>query len=387
MRLTLKQQIILAPATVLLILSLLLGFLQYTFWDLSQKRQQAKELKSTFIALAEAELAIQRYYPLVLNSRKGVVDARTLEEMTMLYAHLEGAINRIVEIQPLPTEARQALTQSVSDLDPDIEINLDRFLNALSKLRPEMSKLSELIQQRRETLRNIHDEDIDEIVYQSALVSIVVLGSAILLGIFLSLTFARRILRRIGALSSCAAQIIKGELTPPPAPEKIRDELDELGLAINHMTNRLIHVVSAEKLLEGAEEERRRIAMDLHDQTLSDLASILRGLQQLQQLPEAEQQARELETELHRAIGGLRGVMDNLHPQTLDILGLAAAIESYVTRHLQKPELPECHLYISPAAEELSLPKLASLTFYRIALEAMHNVIKHAGGSRYEITL
>ena len=42
MRLKLKHQILLAPAAVLLLMTLLLCFLQYTYWDLSVKRQEAR---------------------------------------------------------------------------------------------------------------------------------------------------------------------------------------------------------------------------------------------------------------------------------------------------------------------------------------------------------
>jgi signal transduction histidine kinase len=79
--------------------------------------------------------------------------------------------------------------------------------------------------------------------------------------------------------------------------------------------------------------------------------------------------------------------MDNLHPQTLDILGLGAALQSHLERHLAKDNLPQYHLYISPEAETAGLPRLVRLTLYRIAIEAVHNVIKHARASRYEVNL
>ena len=57
MRLALKHQIILAPAPVLCLMTLLLFFLQLTYWDMSVKRQQAKDLKTAFIAMVEADMA------------------------------------------------------------------------------------------------------------------------------------------------------------------------------------------------------------------------------------------------------------------------------------------------------------------------------------------
>jgi signal transduction histidine kinase len=83
----------------------------------------------------------------------------------------------------------------------------------------------------------------------------------------------------------------------------------------------------------------------------------------------------------------LREVMDNLHPQTLDILGLGAALQSHLERHLANDDLPEYHFYVSPEAEKADLAKLVRLTLYRITLEAVHNVIKHARATRYEVNL
>ncbi len=77
MRLTLKHQIILAPAAVLLLMALLLGFLQYTYWDLSRKRQEARNLGTVFVALAEAELATQRMHSLLMQlGGEPLVDVR-----------------------------------------------------------------------------------------------------------------------------------------------------------------------------------------------------------------------------------------------------------------------------------------------------------------------
>ena len=94
-----------------------------------------------------------------------------------------------------------------------------------------------------------------------------------------------------------------------------------------------------------------------------------------------------IEEDLQRTIGNLRELMDNLHPQILDILGLGPALESYLERYLGKPDMPVCHLYVSPKVETLSLSRTVRLALYRIALEAIHNVVKHAEASRYEVNL
>lgn len=388
MRLALKHQIILAPATVLLLMSLLLGFLQYTYWDLSIKRQAQRKIGTLFIALAEADLASQRMQNLAVRlGKQPMVDVRRLEEMAELHTHLSGASQRILDVIRLSKQDRENWLDAVRQLDPERGFDSKRFVAALNKLRPYLQNLSEQIQVEREKLRDVHSQDIDAMVARTTFVSIVVLGAAIILGIFLSLTFARRILRRIQSLSDSAGRIAAGELSPPPAPASVRDELDELALSINQMTEQLIRVVGTEKLLEGAEEERRRIAMDIHDQTLSDLSAILRGLQGLDRQEDCDERIAKLQEELKRAMSNLREVMDNLHPQTLEILGLGAALQSHIEQLQSKSLQLKFHCYISPELEENKLPRLLSLTLYRIAVEALHNVVKHARARTCEFSL
>jgi signal transduction histidine kinase len=368
-------------------MSLLLGFLQFNYWDLSIKRQAARKLGTLFIALAEADLATQRMYNLAVRLGKSpVLDISRLQEMAELHTHLSGASQRILDVTTMDEATRREWRRDVTDLDPENGFNSERFLEALGNLRPHLDALSEMIQVEREKLRDVHSQDIDALVARTTFVSIVVLGAAILIGIFLSLTLARRILKRIQLLSDSAGRIVRGELSPPPAPEVVRDELDDLALSINRMTDQLIRVVGTEKLLEGAEEERRRIAMDIHDQTLSDLSAIYRGLQTLGKAQD-QTQIRKLEQELQRAMSNLREVMDNLHPQTLEILGLGASLQSYVEQLQAKSGQLKLHCYVSPELEARRMPRLLSLTLYRIAVEAIHNVVKHSRASSCEVTM
>lgn len=387
MRLALKHQIIMAPAIVLCLMTLLLCFLQYTYWDLSVKRQQAKNLKTAFIALAEADMAVQRM--------KGVVgalleaenpDAHALEHMTNMYQRLEMSINRVQETELLGVSSLSLFRQGLRDLDPERGVNLEGFDATLDLIGPQIREQLNQLNQRRDDISNLHREDIDELVAETTFVSIVVLGAAILLGIFLSLTFARSILRRIHELSAGAARITSGDFSPPPAPETVRDELDGLAVSINMMTDQLIRVVATEKVLEGAEDERRRIAMDIHDQTLADLSSVLRKLEPLRQHSPCSEEAELIGNDLQKAMANLRVVMDNLHPQTLDILGLSAAIESMLEKN-SGSGAPEFHFLNSEQVAALDLPRLTQVTLYRIAVEAVNNVLRHAQASLCEVGL
>lgn len=385
MRIKLKHQILMAPAAVLLIMGLLLVFLQYTYWDLSVKRRQASNLGKVFISLAEADLAARRLHALSTALRRNfIVNAPNLEEMDQLYAHLSSAIEHTLELLNVAPETAALLQQAVADLDPSEGIDTERYIAALAILRPQLLTLIESARSQRGQFKHLQSQNIDELVARTALVSLIALSAAIVFGTLLALFFARRILRRIQAISSGASGLLRGERKLLRSPQTISDELDDLNVSLVNMADKLIRVVGAEKLLEGAEEERRRIARDLHDQTLSDLSSVLRDIQDLKQGICAEAGSK-VESKLQAAINNLRAVMDDLHPQTLDVLGLNAALQSHIETHQNGNNHIESHYYASAAAEQLNLPKAQQLHLYRIVVEAVHNVYKHSGASRYEV--
>ena len=386
MRLALKHQIIMAPAAVLCLMTLLLCFLQFTYWDMSVKRQKAKDLKTAFIALAEADMATQRMHSVVgFLAQAQFPDPKALEQMANLHLHLEMSLGRLQETGLMGTSSISQMQQNISDLNPEHGMQLRQFDETLKSLHPLiMAQLAKLNEQRDE-LSVLHREDIDTLVAETTFVTILVLGVAILVGILLSLAFARHILRRIKVLSDGAARITAGDFSPPPAPTKVRDELDGLAVSINQMTDQLIRVVAAEKLLEGAEEERRRIAMDIHDQTLADLSALKRKLEHMREEAPGNEDITKIEADLQRAMTNLRVVMDNLHPQTLDILGLPAAVESLLEKTCEAPNSPEYHFLADAEVETLKLPRLAQVTLYRIIVEALNNVMRHAHANQLEV--
>jgi ABC-type dipeptide/oligopeptide/nickel transport system permease component len=112
------------------------------------------------------------------------------------------------------------LKQSVFDLDPERGLRLERFDDELALLQPLIEKYLNALNQKSQDLGELHRENIEELVAETTFVTIVVLGFAILIGILLSLTFARHILNRIKILSDSAARITAGEFVPPPTPAR-----------------------------------------------------------------------------------------------------------------------------------------------------------------------
>ena len=388
-----KQQVLLAPAAIFVLLIFLLIFLQYNYWTLLEKRQEVEAVGTSFSALAEADMAARRLHVLIraLNH----TNMPTPEEMALaaeLYDRLLNAVARVKTFGPLKNtnriyllaEMAYALNPATNTREPELTAK------TFARFRAELSSLSNLTQDYSHKLRATHEEDVIGLVEHSAFVVMSVLLLAILLGMSISLYFSRRIFIRIQTLSTYATQIADGKLEAPEPPHKMKDELDIVALSIHRMTRKLVQVIGTEKLLEGAEEERRRIAMDLHDQSLSDLSSILRGLQSLAMTDDDTNRrvkAEDLMHELSNAISNLRDIMNNLHPQALEILGLGAALESHLSDHCNSDDLPVYNLHITPPAYSLRIGRIQRLAIYRIAIEAIQNVIKHAKASRYEVNL
>lgn len=156
------------------------------------------------------------------------------------------------------------------------------------------------------------------------------------------------------------------------------------------MSNRMLSTITTEKLLQGIEDERSRIAMDIHDQFLSDLNIFKRSLNQkfsnVNTKPLCDSDFNEINSTLDELAFTLRGIIDDLHPQTLNMFGLEAALQSYLDRKLSSEDHPEYYINIDHGIEnQLSL--FQKLSLYRILLESIQNIIRHAHCSRYEIDL
>ena len=142
----------------------------------------------------------------------------------------------------------------------------------------------------------------------------------------------------------------------------------------------------ARSVFRVQEEERRRIARELHDETAQSLASLLLGLSALGETRStraARAQARELHQVATRALSEVRRLAWGLRPSVLDDLGLPAALERYTadfgaTRDIAI-ELETVGL------EGGRMPPGVETALYRIMQEALSNVARHAGARRVRI--
>jgi PAS domain S-box-containing protein len=164
------------------------------------------------------------------------------------------------------------------------------------------------------------------------------------------------------------------------AEDDLRRSLTELRQSSEDRSRLLSRLVTAQ------EQERRRIGVDIHDDTIQAVTAVALRLDLLQRdHPDLEGDIMfsRLRASVHDAVARLRGLVFELHPSSLDTDGLEAALRTYADGSRGDDE-PVYQVNSSLAAE----PCLATrIILYRIAQEALMNVRKHAHASQVAVEI
>jgi signal transduction histidine kinase len=143
-----------------------------------------------------------------------------------------------------------------------------------------------------------------------------------------------------------------------------------------------------ERGYELQEEERRRIARELHDQTSQQLTSILMTLKVLgeaRSLPEVQARVEELREMAAQTLEEVHDLALALRPRLLDDLGLLAALQHYLGEFRGRSHLPVDFQVLG--LENRRLSSRAETALYRIAQEALTNVMRHAQAQNVGVLL
>lgn len=152
--------------------------------------------------------------------------------------------------------------------------------------------------------------------------------------------------------------------------------------AMNLLDRLLLAGVRERMSIAGAEAERARLARDLHDAPLQDLAGVIK---RLELLPAARAESDALRDVAHQ----LRSVATKLYPPTLDDLGLVAAIEQSVERTRETNPEVEVAVEITDRTgvrRRERPPEAVELAAFRIMHEALSNALAHSGGRLVRLT-
>jgi PAS domain S-box-containing protein len=143
------------------------------------------------------------------------------------------------------------------------------------------------------------------------------------------------------------------------------------------------------QLIDAQEEERRRIARELHDQIGQILTAVKMNLHSVQQVCQESEAGSYVKDNIEAVDQALRLVRDlsvELRPPILDDLGLTTALQWYVDRYTKRTGLSVDVLIDLPNENERFSRELETACF-RIAQEALTNVVRHAKATRVVVRL
>ena len=177
------------------------------------------------------------------------------------------------------------------------------------------------------------------------------------------------------------------------APIWAKDEIGTLGTAFNEMSKELKHkeVMRTQllaKVISAQEEERKRVARELHDETSQALTSLMVGLKFIEDSVDAvptKEKLAELRSLAGETLEEVHHLATELRPSLLDDLGLVAAIQRYVRDYSAKFNI-NVDYYVSGLTGQHLSPEV-EVTIYRIIQEALTNITKHAEASNVSVVL
>ena len=162
-------------------------------------------------------------------------------------------------------------------------------------------------------------------------------------------------------------------------------ELEEMARKVQAAQEGLHDYIGA--ITSAQEEERNRLARELHDDTIQAVIALKQRVQLAHKSVKTEnghQALRELETLAEQTIENLRRLTRALRPIYLEDLGLVTALEMLGRETSQANHLDvEFH----QSGQERRLPREVELALYRIAQEALNNVVRHARAKRAALSI
>ena len=204
----------------------------------------------------------------------------------------------------------------------------------------------------------------------------------------------RAIARPLQSLGRQAERVAWGDFEATAAPVGGVEEIEDLRRTLDQMARRIqryqrgMHDYIA-AITQGQEEERKRLARELHDDTAQALVALNQQVEMAQKIlgtdPEgAAERLAEVRGMLAEILESVRRFSRDLRPIYLEDLGFLPALEM-LTREADQEENLSVRLTVAGAARRL--PPDLELAAYRIVQEALNNVVQHAQASQAWVTV
>lgn len=172
------------------------------------------------------------------------------------------------------------------------------------------------------------------------------------------------------------------------AYRQVSDANERLELQVAERTTRLTDLLG--KVISAQEEERRRLARELHDETAQTMGALAIALDRARgelgtSTADARGHLRDAQDIVQRLLEETRRLILDLRPMALEDLGLVPAIRWYAETHLQEQGV---RTTIDPGRVPAArLEPHLEVALFRIAQEAINNVARHAEAQRATISL
>jgi len=220
---------------------------------------------------------------------------------------------------------------------------------------------------------------------------LVLTAVAALLVIFFGMHY---IIRPLQDLERQATRVTWGEFDAIREPVGGVEEIETLRQALNQMTSQIRGYQVALRdylaaVTRAEEEERRRVARELHDETVQNLIALVHRVEMCEKVAdEPDQLARRLEEVRALAtqtLDSTRRLIHNLRPTYLEDLGLVAAVEA-LAKDLEI-EHATLSVQVNVVGNPRRLDRDVELAAFRIVQEALTNVIRHARAKTAQVRL
>lgn len=168
------------------------------------------------------------------------------------------------------------------------------------------------------------------------------------------------------------------------ATEVLRGNLKELSGQLDTMQQRQWLGL---RIIRAQEEERRRLARDMHDGPAQMLANVMLRAEICERLLDADltqvrSELRSLKEVVRGSIKDIRKVIFDLRPMALDDLGLVPALKRYVSELREQRGFP---VEFAVNGLERRMPSVVEVAGFRIVQEALNNALKHAKANKASV--
>lgn len=219
-------------------------------------------------------------------------------------------------------------------------------------------------------------------------VNILILSALILAAGLIAVVLISNVLTRpLREVAAGAQRIAAGELTHR-VPSGRSDEIGQLASTFNDMAAKIAERDASlrqltKRLLSIQEQERVRIAREVHDELGQALTAMKIDLQQIGRNHRMQEPLSAIAHNIDEIVELVRRIAADLRPAILDDLGITAALEQQL-RRLRESTGIRTTLTVS---EEPEIDMLTGATLYRIAKEALSNIVRHANATAVEVSL